>query len=368
MSTHNFSNILIISAGLMGGSLAKAARCIGVKTINAACRSLKSAEKTRKTNIFDKVSANLFDKKLCGSADLIVVCSPVSKISEIINNIAPNVSESSIITDVGSIKKNISSGIKKEYKKLFIGSHPMAGSEKFGVENADEHLYENAVVIVTQEKKTDITKMRRLINFWESLKSCVKILDSDTHDKIVAYISHLPHITAAALVNSAATPKLSADVLQFAGGGFKDTTRIASSSAELWKDICLNNRANIMPSIDTIINELTQFKNALANKNEIKLVKLFSNAAEVRDKIPAKQKSLMNIVYELIVNVKDEPGALGKLTTALGKHKINIKHIEVLNVREGEQGAIKLGFNDSAAMDKTYNILTKYKYDTFKKT
>ncbi|HON56561.1 MAG TPA: prephenate dehydrogenase/arogenate dehydrogenase family protein, partial [bacterium] len=204
--------------------------------------------------------------------------------------------------------------------------------------------------------------------FWKLLKCNVKIIDAEFHDLIVGYISHLPHITAAALVNTAALQKKNCvEPLSFAGGGFRDTTRIAASNAELWADILVNNKKVINQAIADMIENLKQFQNALDKNNKDKLIDIFQSAKTNREAIPQHLKDLISITYELIVNVPDKPGILGKLTTLLGDNNINIKHIEVLFVRDDERGAIKLGFKDAETATKGYKLLLANNYIVSKK-
>jgi len=365
----SIKNILIIGTGLMGGSLAKS--LTNLKNANrdfyiaGICKDRRELIKISKRNIFDYITSE-FERQAIKDADLIVVCTPVAIISSIINKIAGFVNNECIITDVGSVKESIYTGIKKKYRKLYLGSHPMCGSEKSGIENLDETLYENAVVMLTPWSAADNQKCARLREFWSLLKCQVKIVDIKLHDLIAANISHLPHLTAAALVNTVPVSG-DTDFLAFAGGGFRDATRIAAGNPDLWTDICFLNKSNISKTIDVLIANLKRLKKIIAADRKELLNSYLKTAAEIRNTIPTRIKTMAGFSFDINIKVKDEPGALGRISVILGKNEINIKNIEVLYVREGDPGAIKIGFDAADPRDKAYRILKSLHYQVYKK-
>jgi prephenate dehydrogenase len=191
-----------------------------------------------------------------------------------------------IVTDVGSVK----AGVVRELESLvakagahFVGSHPMAGAEKTGVAAARENLFENAVCVLTPTKKSNAAAVRKLEQFWKSLGARVLKLPPEQHDLFASRASHLPHVIAAVLANlvlNPASPKMQS---QLCATGFRDTTRIASGSPEMWRDIALANRKNLAKSLDTFISELQKFQRTLKNADAKAVSKFFETAKLRRD-------------------------------------------------------------------------------------
>ena len=319
-----FKSIVIIGAGLIGGSLALALRKSNIYKnceLNCICKNNSELNLLKTTKIFDNISTNISKAKFINDSDLLIFCAPISVIPKMINLISDKVKDDCIITDVGSIKKNIYIKLTKTSKSKYIGSHPMTGSEKSGFENADEYLFENAIVILTKPNiniSDDFNKkLTRLNFFWQSLKCQVKTLTLDEHDAVVSNISHFPHLTAALIVNTAAQNKTidNHSYIAFAGGGFKDTTRIASSNADLWTEICLFNRQAILKTCKAFKKEFEKVISYLKTQDAQALHNFFTAAQNNRKQIPVHLKGLLSIAFEIIINVKDEPGMLGKITT-----------------------------------------------------
>lgn len=249
--------LTIVGLGLVGGSVAKAARAEGVaRTIVAVGRDSARLEAARREGAVDRVTTDLA-AGLRG-ADFVLLAAPVDAIATMLAAVWRAAAPDATLTDVGSAKAVIvreADRLAAERPLGFVGSHPMAGSEQSGYAVARADLFRGATVIVTPTERTDASAGKRVTQFWESLGARVAILEAERHDRVVAAISHLPHLVAYALVSAVA--RLDGDALELAARGFKDTTRIAAADAGVWRDIFLQNR-------EAIGETLAAFRAALA--------------------------------------------------------------------------------------------------------
>jgi prephenate dehydrogenase len=251
--------ISVIGLGLLGGSITLAVLRTfpGVKTVGYTHRS-KTRRKAKQLAVATEI---VDDLKLCVSnADLVILATPISTFEKIFSAIADALPPGCIVTDVGSTKVLPHRWAAKKLPKTvhYVGSHPVTGSEQRGVEFARDDLFDRATCILTITKRTNNRAVQTLKKFWSELGCCVKLMAPAEHDRIFADISHLPHLTAAALINAN-----NAEELKFAGKGFIDTSRIASGPANIWADVLLTNTNNTIRSIDKIIAELEKLKKAI---------------------------------------------------------------------------------------------------------
>ena len=276
-----FNKIAIIGVGLIGGSIGLAIKKRGIADeVVGVFRRESTLKRALKCNAVDK--ATMFIEPGVKGADLIIVASPVHSIPKIINMTAKYAKKSAIITDAGSTKAWIVSSVEKgpgEDRKIhFVGSHPMAGSEHAGVEFARADLFEKAPCIVTNSAATDRASLKRVIKFWADLGAIVKVMSPASHDKSVSLISHLPHIVAFSLAGSVPLREL-----QYAAEGFKDTTRVASSDPELWADIFLTNRREIMKAGRLFESYYKDILKAISKGDRKKTVNFLKRAKSKRD-------------------------------------------------------------------------------------
>ena len=225
------------------------------------------------------------------NSDLIILCTPLAQMLPLAKQFLPALKRGAIVTDVGSVK----AGVVRELESLvqksgahFVGSHPMAGAEKTGVAAARENLFENAVCVLTPTKKSNANAVRKLEQFWKSLGARVLKLDAAQHDLLVSRSSHLPHVVAATLANLVLNPASPKTQAQLCATGFRDTTRIASGSPEMWRDIALANRKNLSRSVDAFVAELKKFQTALKSSDAKAVEKFFATAKSRRDNWCAK--------------------------------------------------------------------------------
>ena len=284
MADKKFNKTVIVGTGLLGGSIGLILRQKKIsKSIVGVARHIETLEKAVAKKAIDYGTIDL--KEALVGADLIILAAPVKAIEKIITQLKGRVAKGCIITDVGSTKSEI---IKHAQKTLssdvfFVGVHPMAGSEKSGIEYATEDLFVDSNCFICQTKKTKKSALKKVRNLWKQLGANIWIIDPVKHDKIVAQISHLPHLVAAALVDS-----VDKNVLKFAATGFKSVTRIASGGPDIWRDISFSNRKEIISSIGVFQEKLQQMKKTLLKKNETVFTKQLGVAKKKRDSILSK--------------------------------------------------------------------------------
>lgn len=294
-----FKKVAVIGVGLIGGSLAIVLRQKGLAgSITGIGRGLSNLQTAKRLGVVDDYTQDIAEG--VRDADLIIVATPVLKISETVRKAVPFLKQGAIITDAGSVKKAVIDEVEPLMPEgvHFIPGHPIAGTEHSGVEAAFPELYVNRVCILTPTDKTDTWALDIVKRVWEAAGSRVVMMNPVTHDKILAAVSHLPHMIAYTLVNTVAdVEKTGVDALSFSAGGFKDFTRIASSSPEMWSDICSMNRDSIVKMIEAFQRRLEGLKR-LIQDSDLKGVKEdFERAKKVRDSLP-ERTSVNNKVSE----------------------------------------------------------------------
>jgi len=233
--------------------------------------------KARKLTVGLKIFNDL--KASVASADLVILATPICTFENTLQQIADSLPAGCIVTDVGSTKVLPHKWAEKILPKtvFYVGSHPIAGSEQRGVEFARDDLFVQSLCIVTTTSKTDRQAVQAVTKFWSTLGCSVKLMSPKQHDKILASVSHLPHIAAAAMINTE-----NINDLKFAGKGFLDTSRIASGPANIWADIFFTNAANCVAGVDGFITELQKLKKAIKSKDKKQIEKLLLQARDKR--------------------------------------------------------------------------------------
>jgi len=334
-------SISIIGLGLIGGSLAKALR--------KAHPDLKISAFDNETILSKAVEDEVINIKLNDikdslSSDIIFLCLPVNDSLDVFKRLIPELKEGQIITDVCSVK-GVFAKIWNEskVKGIYFGGHPMTGKEKSGYENCDSLLFENAVYILTDGNEENVFKdFAALI---ESTGAHVTFLNAELHDKIIAEVSHLPQLVATSLVNTISEQK-DFNSLSFAAGGFRDMTRIASSPFNVWEPIIKYNKTKILDALNSFRKEIETIIHKVSIEDFNSLSNKFESARIKRDAIPKNTKGFISQLYDVYVYVKDQPGEISKISTALFNADINIKDIEVLKIREGTGGTFRLAFSN----------------------
>ncbi len=340
-STHT---IVIYSVGLLGGSLGLGLKESGFTGKIVGLSSLPNIETALSFGCIDE--GYPYDQlgNVIKHCDIIFLCSPITVILDTLHKLASlELPEGLIVTDVGSTKNDIAEVAQQTLPGHvhFIGGHPMAGSEKSGPSAADPYLFQNAIYVLAPLTKEPLEKDMQFARFLRRYLGCRYIfMNSRTHDTIAATVSHIPHLLAVALVNLAQhiedqTP----GTIELAAGGFRDLTRIASAPYKMWHDIFLTNKKAITPLLDQCIGMLTTMKKQLEEDN---LEADFNNAIDTRNKIPIHNKGFITPLHEILVIAKDQPGVIASISSTLAERNVNIKDIEVIKIREGEGGTIKL--------------------------
>ena len=280
-----FRKITIVGVGLLGGSIGLAARQRRLAgEVAGFVRRAASLKDCEKAGAVDFATTNLL--AAVSNADLVILCTPLAQMHSLAQQILPALKRGAIVTDVGSVKAGVVRELESIIAKAgahFIGSHPMAGGEKMGVLAARADLFECAVNILTPTKKSNVAAIRKLERFWKSLGTRTLRLDAAQHDLLVSRTSHLPHVTAAALANLVLNPAQPKTQAALCATGFRDTTRIAAGSPEMWRDFALANRKNLCRSVDTFMAELKKLQVALKTGDAKKVESFFATAKSRRD-------------------------------------------------------------------------------------
>lgn len=352
-----------IGLGLIGGSIAKAIRSYYPEY------ELIAFDKNRETlalavqeGIIDTACSSIDDNfKGCS---YIFLCAPVSWNTAYLSQLKDLIGSGCILTDVGSVKTSIHEEIiSLGMEECFIGGHPMAGSEKSGFANSKAHLIENAYYILTPSAKVPGEKVKTYQQFVSSLKAIPVVLDYKEHDLITGTISHLPHIIASSLVNFVRDTDTKDELMKaLAAGGFKDITRIASSSPVMWQQICLKNSRNISHILEGYIQALERAKKAVDRGDEETLYSMFESSRDYRDSMPSSSAGPIKKQFAVYCDIIDEAGGIATIATILASNNINIKNIGIIHNREFEEGALRIEFYDEDSSVKAVELLQKFHY------
>jgi prephenate dehydrogenase len=286
-----WEKVTLVGVGLLGGSLGLALRERELaKNVTGYVRRQASLDECVRAGAVDYCTRNLLEA-VTGS-DLVVFCTPLGQMKPLAEQMSSVLRKDVVVTDVGSVKGPITKELEPIFKKAgahFVGSHPMAGSEKMGVSAARADLFQNAICVVTASRTS--TWARRVEDLWKSVGGKPIRMSAAQHDEFVCRSSHLPHVVAAELANYVLSPAHPPEQAQVCASGFRDTTRVASGSPEMWRDIALGNAANLSRVLGVFIDDLREFQHALDTKNAAAIEEFFKHAKERRDawQAPASQ-------------------------------------------------------------------------------
>lgn len=357
------TTIGFVGLGLIGGSLAKSIRKahpdykLFAYDPNKEALALAVGE-----NILSGILQEQ-DSRI-GECDFLFLCAPVETNLSWLEYLKDAASPNCILSDVGSVKGLIHNKVHSlGLDDRFIGGHPMAGSERTGFENASDHLFENAYYILTPEGEVPVTMLTKYTELITSLGAIPMVLTATEHDYITAGVSHLPHIIASALVNLVKQMDDDRESMKaVAAGGFKDITRIASSSPVMWEQICLENGENISLMLGEFIRMLIQIRCYVDNKEAQNLFDMFVSSRDYRDSIDDTSKGLLHKAYVLYCDILDEAGGIATIATILAMDGISIKNIGIVHNREFEEGVLKIEFYDEVALSGAVALLKKRNY------
>lgn len=353
----------VIGLGLIGGSIAKALKYKANYDIVAMSRNGQVLESAMAEGVISGCSASDFG--IFAGCEAVFICVPVDKITEHTDELIPYVGKNCIITDVGSTKGKIARALSGRNDITFIGGHPMAGSEKSGYASSSEFIFENAFYILTpkpDENEENLNRLKRIVKLMGAIPI---VLDAEYHDKVVASISHGPHVIAAVLVNlirQEDDEKGSMHTLS--AGGFKDITRIASSDPALWQQISIDNKDEILDFINNFKEWLDDFEQLLSSENSGEIFAFFNGAKDYRNSFAQSMASFAE-VCEVYTDIIDKPGSIATIATMLSVNNINIKNIGIVNNREHQEGVLHIMVENKEDKLRTVDLLKSINFKVY---
>ena len=363
-----FEKVGFIGLGLIGGSIAKK-----LKSNLPDCTILATAghKETIETAYREGIIANssLLELSDFRDCDHIFLCAPVNKNIEYLAGLKPVIRKDCIITDVGSTKSEIHKAVTAlglDYN--FIGGHPMTGSEKTGITNANVSILENAYYIITPTSHTASRYLGEFRDFVKSLGSIPLVLGCEEHDYATASISHLPHMIAFSLVNLVQEIDDEQEIMKtIAAGGFRDITRVASSSPVMWENICASNRDQIVKLMDLYMEKFSYLRGLLVDYDSDRIMDFFQSAKNYRDSMFIPGRKTASSVYEIYLDLVDEAGEIAIIANLLAYKGVSIKNIGIIHNREFEEGVLRVEFYDQTALDHAIVILEERNYKVYKR-
>ncbi len=282
--TH-FNQVTLVGVGLLGGSLGLALQKHSLaKRVVAYVRRAVSVEECLRLKVAHDATQDL--AAAVRDADLVVFCTPIAQMRSLAECMLASLNPGTLVTDVGSVKASVVTDLEPLCEKagaFFVGSHPMAGGEKMGVGAARVDLFQNAACVITPTRRSRPDSIQKLEEMWKAIGGLPLRMKPEMHDELVSRSSHLPHVIAAELAQYVLSPAHPKEQAQLCAGGFRDTTRIASGSPEMWRDICLANQKNLSRVLGVFIEGLEEFRHSLDARDPQAIEEFFAKAKERRD-------------------------------------------------------------------------------------
>ena len=344
-----------IGLGLIGGSIAKAVRRVhpDAKLI-AYNRTQEVLNQAIRDGVIDEAAWDI--TAAFGSCDYIFLCVPVVTMRSFLKQLKGIIGPDTILTDVGSTKGDIHRAVSElGLDACFIGGHPMAGSEKTGYKYASDRLIENAWYILSAFSE-----------FVRSLGALPLLLTYEEHDYITAAVSHVPHVVSASLVSMVHDLDGREEYMRtIAAGGFKDITRISSSSPQMWEEICLANADKICTVLESFTRKLTDFRFAIRNGNREKLRLYFTRSRDYRDSFSDEAKGPIRRDFRLYMDITDEAGAIAEVASVLADEHISLKNIGIVHNRDFDKGVLRVEFYEDETLKRAVNVLKQKDYRVY---
>lgn len=361
------NKIGFIGLGHIGGSIAKTIHRIypDIRMI-----AFDTSEDTLETAMEEGVIVRGFcslSSDFC-DCDYIYLCAPVLDNTEYVKTLSEILHDDMLLTDVGSVKQGIHRQIQNfpELEKHFIGGHPMCGTEHTGYEHSTAYMLENAYYILTPTQTVATAKVEEFEQFVRSIGALPMIMGCRQHDFSVGSVSHLPHVISATLVNLIKELDNEDETMRtIASGGFKDITRISSSSPLMWENICLANRSQILELIDTYVDAIGRIRQKIEDSDGRALNDFFSSAKEYRDSFNIPHTGSIQPVFLLFCDLIDEAGGIAAIATILAANHISIKNIGIIHNREFQQGVLQIEFYSKESYASALKLLRKYHYTVY---
>lgn len=363
-------NIGFVGLGLIGGSIVRALKAKHPDYhITAYSRSQAPLLQAKEEGMIDEITTEI--NETFATFDYIFLCTPVEYIASYLEKIKPFIKDSCVITDVGSVKGYIHEAVEKlGMEANFIGGHPMAGSEKTGYANSSALLLENAFYAITPTHLTKTETIDAYVAMVKEMGAIPVVIDYKKHDYSVAGISHVPHIIASTLVNLVQDSDSDDQTMKMmAAGGFKDITRIASSSPEMWEQICETNPMAISDLLGKYIDSLNEIKESIDTHNKPDIHNMFDRAKEYRDSVIDRKKGAkgpIQPIYSFYCDLVDEEGSLALVASILAFKHLSIKNIGIVHYREFTRGALLIEFYKEDAMLAAIEALEERGYTIYK--
>lgn len=356
--------ILIAGLGLIGGSLAKAIRQPNHHLIGYDPNK-ETLDYAKNHDIVNEVETDFL--RAVQKADIVLLAAPISETINLLKKLDETYLQKEIIvSDVSSVKGSIldTANNLTNNRITFIGGHPMAGSHKAGIQAAKEHLFENAIYVLTPATKCTNGKVDLLKDVLKGTKSHFIILQPEEHDEMTSVVSHFPHLIASSLVHQAKKwEKRHTFLPELAAGGFRDITRIASSNPKLWQDIFQHNGNKMSHLLNEWILEMQTLKDMIEAKSKENMIAYLEQAKAYRDGLQKSKRGALPAFYDLYVDIKDQPGALAKVVQLLAEQQISIKNIRILEIRDDIHGALRLSVSSEEDQKKSFQVLQRAGYD-----
>lgn len=349
-----------IGLGLIGGSLAKAIKkAYPDSHISVLDKDERSIQIALEEAVVNQELKSL--KEIEQDTDILFLCTPVEQNRAFLEELKTLLSPHTILSDVGSTK----TAIMKEAEQLglssqFIGGHPMAGSEVSGYQASDSLLLENAYYLLTPGKSFPLELTNKMQTFLSSIGSIPFVMSPEEHDTSVACVSHLPHLIAACLVKLLKEEDKKGTMKKLAAGGFKDISRIASSSPVMWQQICLSNKKAIVEMMEDYITVLEEIKNFVKKEDPQAIAEFFQESGEYRNSMDSTAQGLIQSEYAISLHVQDHPGAISIISTILASNMVSIRNIGINHNREKGEGALQLSFYTGEDCEMAKKLLHKY--------
>ena len=360
-------NVLIIGLGLIGGSVALSLQKHPQLTVYGYDTNEKTMELAIQLGVIQKEVTDLAEQ-VC-EMDFILFGTPVNATIDWMEQAKSwKLKPSVILSDMGSTKAKIMDKALqlKALGITFIGGHPMAGSHKSGVTAAKPHLFENAFYMLTPHEDENEEKIHALESILHYTHSKLMRVEASQHDHMTAVVSHFPHIVAASLVHQLQRETNEIPLTsRLAAGGFRDITRIASSNPQLWRDITLQNRHELIHQLDLWLEEMADVRSILQEGNGESIERYFSTAKEMRDELPVAAGALY-MPYDLYVDIPDYPGVLSEITAYLAEDHISITNLRIVEARDDVYGILVISFQTNEDRERAQKcIQRKTSFDTY---
>lgn len=345
----------VVGLGLIGASVAAGLSAADYR-VTGWDRKEHRRRRAREQGIIERAVP---PDRLPEGTEGVILAVPVPEMVSVTRELLEASHRPGFVTDTGSTKSWICERMEELLPASvdFVGAHPMAGSEQSGPDASDPILFENAICVVTPGEDSGEAR-RSVVGLWEDLGGHVVEMRPLDHDRSVAYISHLPHLVAGGLLHAVPTASGTRErAFALAAGGFRDMTRVATGDPELWRDIVQTNAGEVESALESFASVIDRVRDILREERWEDLTSWLRRALEARESLPEKTKGLVGRLHELRILAPDEPGILAEVTGLLAEASVNITDIEVLRVREGEIGSIKLGFRRPEERDEARRVL-----------